>query len=186
MRLLWSGNLRPLKALPLLLHALAKIKNEVSFELQVLGEGPCGPQWESLAKRLGISASIRWRGFLPHGEAVSQYDWADVFVFTSLRDTTGMVLAEALAAGLPIVTLDHQGAADVVTSDCGIRVPVERPSATIDGLAHALKRLAGDQSLLEQLNRGALKRAQKYLWANKGREMSTIYLGAAGVAPSED
>ena len=54
-------------------------------------------------------------GWLPHQEAIAQYAWADAFVFSSLRDTTGTVVVEALAAGLPVICLDHQGVHDVVT-----------------------------------------------------------------------
>ena len=63
----------------------------------------------------------------PHEEALRQYAKADVFAFTSLRDTTGGVIAEALAAGLPVICMDHQVAHDVVTEDCGIKIPVTTP-----------------------------------------------------------
>ena len=83
-------------------------------------------------------------GKLPRPDVLDQYRWADVFVFTSLRDTTGTVVLEALAAGLPVICLDHQGAHDVVTEQCGIKIPLARPGQMIDGLRDAMVALARD------------------------------------------
>ena len=67
---------------------------------------------------------------------------SDVFVFTSLRDTTGSVVLEALAAGVPVVAPDHQGVGDVVNDDCGVLVPVTDYGSMVDGYRAAILRLA--------------------------------------------
>lgn len=180
LRLLWTGNLHPFKAFPVLLRSLKLIKAEVPFELRVLGEGPCRAVWQKLAKSLGIDDRIAWLGQLPHAEALQQYDWADVFAFTSLRDTTGTVVVEALSAGLPIVAFDHQGVADVVTDECGIKVAVDNPASAIKGFAAAIRELASDAVRREQLSQGALERANEYLWSRHGRNMATIYYRMVG------
>ncbi len=142
LRILWSGVMQYRKALPLLIDALAQMPRDVPYRLRVLGKGEYLGAWRCLAQRKGIDRHIEWLGWLPHEQALQQYAWADVFAFTSLRDTTGTVIAEALAAGLPVVCLDHQGAHDVITDDCGIRIPVTTPSEVIRGLQEAFVRLA--------------------------------------------
>ncbi len=142
LRILWSGVMQLRKALPLLIDALARMPDDTPYCLRVLGEGKYLDAWRRLARRRGIDQRIEWLGWQPHEQALKQYAWADVFAFTSLRDTTGTVIAEALAAGLPVVCLDHQGAHDVVTDDCGIKIPVTTPSKVIDGLREAFVRLA--------------------------------------------
>ena len=87
---------------------------------------------------MGVAGHIAWLGWLPHREAIEQYAWADAFVFSSLRDTTGTVVVEALAAGLPVICLDHQGVHDVVTDDCGLKIPVTTPREVIAGLSDAI------------------------------------------------
>ena len=109
LRILWSGVMQLRKALPLLIDALAQMPHDAPYCLRVLGEGEYLAAWRRLARRRGVDQHIEWLGWMPHEQALQQYAWADIFAFTSLRDTTGTVIAEALAAGLPVICLDHQG-----------------------------------------------------------------------------
>jgi glycosyltransferase involved in cell wall biosynthesis len=175
LRILWSGLLIHRKALHLLIHALARLPRDVPYELRILGEGPMRASWERLARRAGVAAHVTWLGRLPHDEALRQYAWADVFVFSSLRDTTGTVVLEALGAGLPVIGLDHQGVHDVLTEHCGVKVPVTTPREVITRLGEAIARLAGNEAEWERLSCGALKRAREYLWSRQETEMTKLY-----------
>lgn len=175
LRILWSGMLLPNKALHLLIEALARLPGDVRYELRVLGEGPQRERWQHLAARTGVAQHITWLGRRPHQEALRQYDWSDVFVFSSLRDTSGNVVLEALAAGVPVICLDHQGMRDVVTERCGIKVSVIAPQSTIEELAQGIGRLARDVDLWERLSRGAIRRAEELLWSRQGERMMAIY-----------
>jgi glycosyltransferase involved in cell wall biosynthesis len=175
LRILWSGILQPRKALPLLIEAVAKLPPRVACEVRVLGRGPRERAWRKLAERRGVDADFQWLGWLPHAEALQQYAWADVFVFTSLRDTTGTVLPEALAAGLPVICLDHQGGRDVITEECGMKIPATAPRETIDQLREAIVQLAENPELRERLSRGALRRAADFLWSRQGDMMAEVY-----------
>jgi glycosyltransferase involved in cell wall biosynthesis len=134
-----------------------------------------------MAKNEGIEANCTWTGWLPHHEAMAQYDWADLFVFTSLRDTCGTVVVEALSRGVPIICLDHQGVGDVVTPECGIKIPVTTPRDAISQLSDAIASLAHDRSRLETLSHGATERAREYLWSVKGEKMAKIYNNVIGI-----
>ncbi len=185
LRILWSGVLEHRKTLSVLLHALAQLQADVDFELRILGTGPRRGAWQRLARKLGVDGRITWLNHLPHAQALEVYNWADVFAFTSLRDTTGTVVLEALGAGLPVVAFDHQGVGDVVTKDCGIKIPVEAPAKAIAGWARAISRLAADPELRERLGRGARDRARDYLWSCNGRRMADVYLRASEAAPTQ-
>ena len=128
-----------------------------------------------LARRLDIADNVTWMGRLPLQQAIAQYRWADVFVFTSLRDTSGNVVLEALAAGVPVICLDHQGVRDMVTEDCGIKIPVTVPGEVINRLADALMTLAQDRVLWERLSAGALRRVREYEWPRQGERMAALY-----------
>jgi glycosyltransferase involved in cell wall biosynthesis len=183
LRILWSGVMQQRKSLPLLIDALAQMPHDAPYCLRVLGNGKYFDAWRRHARRRGLDQRIEWLGWLSHEEALKQYAWADVFVFTSLRDTTGTVIAEALAAGLPIVCLDHQGAYDVVTKDCGVKIPVTTPREVKSGLRDAIIRLAHDPAERERLSRGAIDRAREYLWTRQGEKMAEVYWRALGAAP---
>lgn len=175
LRLLWSGNFKHHKALPLLLQALPLLPPEVSYELKILGAGPLEARWQELARHLGVADRCQWLGWLPHERAMKMYEWADVFVFTSLRETTGTVVLEALSQGVPVICLDHQGARYVVNGTCGIKIPVTTPGGVIRGLRDALVEMAADPEKTRALSRGALARAQDFLWSRNGQEMAQKY-----------
>jgi glycosyltransferase involved in cell wall biosynthesis len=174
-RILWSGEFTPRKCLPLLLRALPRLPADVPYRVRVLGRGPQGPAWQRLARRLGVAERIEWLGWLPHQEALDQYRWADLFVFTSLRDTTGTVVLEALAAGLPVICLDHQGVHDVVSEQCGCKIPPTNPRDVAGRLAEAICALARDPGRWEQCSAAAIRRAEEYSWPRQGERMAEAY-----------
>ena len=180
-RLLWSGNLGHHKALHLLLQALGRLGPDFPFELRILGRGPLERRWRRMARRLHVDASCRWMGWLPHDEAIAQCEWADALVFTSLRDTSGTVVVEALSRGLPVVCFDHQGAADMVAADCGIKIPVTTPQRAVVALADAIQSLASDRDVLQTMSERALERSQVFLWpANTARMLGYYQQVLAG------
>lgn len=180
LRILWSGQFLPRKALSLLLKALAKLPPDVDFELRVVGEGPLERRWKRLAERLGIADRVEWLGWLSHKHSLRQYERADVFVFSSLRDNSGTVVLEALANGLPVVCLDHQGARDIVTDRCGVKVAVTSRRRVVDDLRDAVTRLARDPALREAMGRAARQRAGDYLWSRLGEQMTDVYRRVLG------
>lgn len=175
LRVLWSGEFTHRKALQLLLRALAMLPSSCEFTLRILGQGPLNKKWHRLAQNLGIEDNCQWMGWLPHQEALRQYEWADVFVHSSLRDTSGTVILEALSHGVPVICLDHQGAKDIVTQDCGVKIPVTTPKDVIGRLRDAISFIAQDRTKLKVLSDGAIQRAMKYLWSAKGEEIAKLY-----------
>ena len=179
LRILWSGEHKAFKALPILLDALASLSPDIKYELKILGRGPMRKAWEALAIKRGIKAE--WLGFVPYTEIMGQYDWADVFVFTSLRDTSGNVMLEAISRGIPVICPNHQGAADIIDVNSGIKIPVNSPRQLISNFADAIEMLAEDRQLLARLSHGALERARYFLWENNGAQMAEIYRHALSV-----
>ena len=180
LRILWSGRLCPWKSLPLLLRALCQASSELRFELRVLGHGPNKAFCQRLTCRLGIQESVRFVDWPVYEQQLTHYDWADVFAFSSLRDTSGTGLLEALAHGCPLVAVNHQGAADIVTNQCGIGIPVSDPTTTVDAFADAFLRLAHCPATLAELSHGARRRAEDYLWENHGTRMREVYHNLIG------
>jgi glycosyltransferase involved in cell wall biosynthesis len=175
LRIIWAGNLSTWKALELLLEALALLPEDVPYELHVLGEGPLRQKWQRLAAKRGISPNVKWHGRVPHGEALDQFRRADVFVFTSLRDTSGTVVLEALAEGTPVVCLDHQGVGAIVTPECGIKIPVTNRHDVHRRLRDAIALLHKNRGLCRSLSDGARERASENLWAFQTRRIAEEY-----------
>ncbi|MHC4788022.1 MAG: glycosyltransferase family 4 protein, partial [Planctomycetota bacterium] len=179
LRLVWNGSLIPRKALHLLIEALALLPAEHAYGLTVVGSGPLEPRLRRLARRRGVGEHIRWLGRVPFQEAMAEYGRAHVLAFTSCRDTCGNQVLEALGRGVPVICLDHQGAGDVVTERCGIKVPVGDFDAVVAGLRDAIIALERDRERLRKLSEGALERAADFLWERKGERMAGFYRRAA-------
>jgi glycosyltransferase involved in cell wall biosynthesis len=183
LKILWTGRLRSWKGLPILLRALADLPSGRKYVLRVMGAGSCLGRWQRLAAKLGIDGNIEWAGWPSYSEQLPHYEWADVFAFTSLRDTSGAGLLEALAAGAPIIGLDHQGAADVMSRDCAIPIPAASPKTAIAGFRDAIERLTIDGTELARLSEGAIARAREFHWDRQWRVMQSIYREALVKAP---
>ena len=184
LKILWSGEFQSRKALPILLRALAKA--ELEFELRVLGDGPMERRWRGEVERLGLGAKVQFMGRLPFVEAVAQMEWAELFCFTSLRDTSGNVVLEALAAGVPVVCFDHQGAGDMVSEASGVKLAVSSPRRAEQDWARTIRELAGDAERLLRLSEGTTEQARRFLWETNGDWVNAAYLRLArGIARAE-
>ena len=174
-RIFWCGELRAHKALPLLLKALAALPRSCRFELRIAGSGPELGRWRRMARRCGVDAHVRWLGQLTHAATLQQYPWADALTFTSLRDTSGNVVLEALAAGVPVICLDHQGVRDIVTDRCGIKIAVTTPREVVEGIRDALVMLSANPEHWRRLSSGSGERAREYLWSTQSEKMRREY-----------
>lgn len=180
--LCWSGRHIRLKALPILLHAVASSKCREHFRVLVLGGGPETTNWKRLASILGIASQVSWLGNVPHADALREMQRADVLVHTSLREGTPHVVLEALAMGMPVVCHDACGMGSVVNSCCGIKVGLSSPEQSIAGFREAIERFWLSPSPLEELSLGASKKASELTWDQKAKEISDTYSSLVSAA----
>jgi 1,2-diacylglycerol 3-alpha-glucosyltransferase len=129
---LMVGRLAKEKNLELALAAFAALRMPAA-KLVIVGDGPEREHLAASAARAGIAQSAHFAGELPRAELPDAYGSADVFLFTSRSETQGLVLAEALAAGLPVVAVDAPQTRDVL-GDAGSVV-----AADAERLADALR-----------------------------------------------
>jgi UDP-glucose:(heptosyl)LPS alpha-1,3-glucosyltransferase len=130
--LLFVGSGFERKGLATAIEALAKLP--ASARLIVVGKGDTAP-YRALASRLAVDRRIAWLG--PRPDVERWYGAADVVVLPTVYEPFGNVHLEALAAGVPIVTTDRAGGAEIVSEACGTVVPARDPSA----VAAAVERL---------------------------------------------
>ncbi len=89
----------------------------------VAGEGPALTSCKAYVRSLGIAPHVRFVGYLSRErELLDCYRAGDLFVFSSKTETQGLVLLEALALGVPVVSTAHMGTADIVNPQRGARV----------------------------------------------------------------
>jgi exopolysaccharide biosynthesis WecB/TagA/CpsF family protein len=172
--LLWVGRMERRKALTLALEAFAQ-NQDLNANLLIAGDGEMRTQWEQYARRLHPANKVEFLGHVPWNEMARLYERADAFVFTSLRDSFGTQVLEAMGHGLPILTLDHQGVGTFVPQDAGIKVPVTFPEQTLAGLAEGIRRLALFHEERRKMGEAALAFAKTQTWERRAACMSKLY-----------
>ncbi|UCC68007.1 MAG: glycosyltransferase, partial [Armatimonadota bacterium] len=156
--LLYVGRLTKEKRLDLLLRAVARLRRTHEFRLCVVGSGPMEGSLRRLAQRLGISDRVIFCGSVPHEQMADYYSAADIFVFPSPTDTMGLVLVEAMSAGLPCVAVGKYGPGEVVIDgETGFVVPFDEQR-----LAGATAELLTNRRLRHRMARAALQRASDF------------------------
>jgi len=172
--LLWVGRMERRKALPLALEAFAQ-NQDLNAKLLIAGDGEMRTEWEQYARRLHLVGRVEFLGHVPWNEMARVYERADAFIFTSLRDSFGTQVLEAMGRGLPILTLNHQGVGTFVPQDAGIKVPVTFPEQTLAGLAEGIRRLGLFPEERRKMGEAALAYAKTQTWERRAEYMSKLY-----------
>jgi glycosyltransferase involved in cell wall biosynthesis len=108
-----AGRLEPVKGFPLIIHALARLKRSGIFpELHMAGTGSERHRLRSLAHELGVEKQVHFWGFQANMNPF--FSTIDLFLCPSLREPFGLVCAEALAHGIPVIASRIDGLAEVV------------------------------------------------------------------------
>jgi glycosyltransferase involved in cell wall biosynthesis len=172
--LLWAGRLEHRKALSLALEALAKVKH-IHARLLVAGSGALRASLEKKTTNLGLAGRVDFLGSVPHATMQSLFARADAFLFTSLRDSFGSVVLEAMARGLPIIALDHHGVGSFVPDEAGIKVAVTTPKKTVEALAAAIETMNDSPALLSTMRLASWTFAKNQTWTHRAEQMTRVY-----------
>ena len=158
LRVLWAGGFSVLKGAHYLLSAWKQMGSENAATLDVYGT-------VLLPDKLlrDLPRSIRFHSTIPRAALLEQYHLADILVFPTLCDGFGMVVTEAFACGLPVVTTMRAGAADLVRHrENGLIVP----AGDAEALRQALEWCVGHRSELTAMRRAACKTAASWQWSD--------------------
>ncbi len=157
--LLFVGRLIAEKGVLELLDAVASLLKERVCQLVVAGDGPQKQRLGDRARYLGISNHVSFVGHLASEQLAQAYGAADVFVLPTYSEGFPTVIAEAMHAGLPIVTTPVGGAADHLGD--GINA-LFVPPRDDDALADALIRILDDQDLRTRMGQANKEKVQEF------------------------
>lgn len=150
-------------------YALARSRSAIVGDLLLLGDGPDRAALEALATELGIAPFTRFLGFcanpFPYVRA------AQMLVLSSRYEGFGMVLAEAMALGTPVIATDcPTGPRDLLGDGAGLLVP----PGDVESMASAIERLASDSACREASIRRATAKVETYAPPNANRRMRSV------------
>jgi glycosyltransferase involved in cell wall biosynthesis len=152
------GRLDPVKRIPDLLRAIASL--DLRYTLHIFGEGAERAFLRSMIDFLGITDRVTLHGLVMHPQAALAQ--LDLLVLPSQAEGFGLVLIEAMAAGVPVVATDVAGICDVVRNgETGLLVPVASPAE----LARAIREVSEDRALRGRLIENGLREVRvRYTW----------------------
>lgn len=155
------------KNLDTVLHALVQVPE---LHLAVVGT-PEGSPYPQLTAQLGLNERVHFLGN-PQNVIPELMRAADLFVFPSRYEPYGLVVIEAMASGLPVITTTTTGAAEIITPESGF---VLSDTEDADALAQAMNSLNDDRQLRNQMGKAARAIAQQHSWASMAKRYVDLF-----------
>jgi glycosyltransferase involved in cell wall biosynthesis len=170
---LFVGRIAHEKNIAFLLRAWAQAQiQNPDLLLLLAGNGPALPDLKAQAQSLGLDKSVIFLGYLDREQELPDcYAAADVFVFSSLTETQGLVLLEAMTASLPVIALSRLGTRDILDAGKGCLTPPENEAA----FAEAILQIFSDASLRERLRAEAFEFACHWSDAACAKRLAELY-----------
>ena len=170
---LFVGRVAHEKNIDYLFDVLAQARQTIpDLLLLVAGEGPALPSLRKSVIDKGLQANVQFIGYLDrHTELPACYAAADAFVFASRTETQGLVLLEAMAAGLPVVALAEMGTIDILGPRRGAVVPEDHPAVFAESLCSVLS----DPALHQRLSHEGRNYAAEWSDESMALRMATLY-----------
>ncbi len=173
---LYVGTIEPRKNLGTLLDAWAALPASVREEYELVVAGPEGWGVADLMPRLRAASGVRYLGYVPEADLPSLTAGATAFVYPSLYEGFGFPVAQALAAGAPVITSNVSSLPEVV-GDAGLLVDPR----SAEELRCAMERLALSPSLRQEHARRGRERARQFRWDVCARRSLEFFRRVAGV-----
>ena len=164
LRVIFVGALSQAKGLSYLLKAAERLERHIELTL-------VGHRLSAKIPEPAVLDRHRWIQSLPHEDLLEEISRHDVLVFPSLHEGFGLVIAEAMAQGLVVITTPHTAGPDLIADNVdGFIVPI-RSAAAIE---ERLVRLMTDRNLLAEMKLAARQKAATRQWETYRRQLASL------------
>jgi glycosyltransferase involved in cell wall biosynthesis len=161
------------KNIDFMIDALAELKKNTdkAFRLLIVGDGHQKQRLQAKIDELGLTETIQLVGSVAPENMANWYQLGDAFLFASQSETQGMVILEAMAAGLPVVAVRSSGIDDVVEDGFnGYKTPAKQAV-----WLERVERILNDESLRKELSDNAESFAKAYSVERFSQDVRHIY-----------
>ncbi len=157
--LLFVGRLAGVKGVPVLFEALRSLRASSSqVHLTLIGDGPERKALEEKARTMGLQECVTFAGYQSQAEVAQALSKTDIFVLPSFAEGVPVVLMEALASSVPVITSRIAGIPELVEDQVnGLLIPPGDPGA----LADAIQELASNADVREQYGQAGRAKVQE-------------------------
>jgi glycosyltransferase involved in cell wall biosynthesis len=171
--LLFVGRVAHEKNIGFLLKVVERVRRDVpNVLLLIAGAGPAREGLEREVNSTGLAENINFIGYLDrHSELNSCYHSADIFVFSSRTETQGLVLLEAMAQGVPVVSTAEMGTRDVLREGAGVWIALEE----IENFSGKIIKMLGDEGARTRLGEAGREYALGWSASKQAERLLTFY-----------
>lgn len=173
---LFIGRLAAAKGVPVLFDAFARVRaGEPDARLTLVGDGPARAALEARAAELGLTDSLRFTGYLSQEEVAEELSRADLFALPSFAEGVPVVLMEAMASGLPVVTTRIAGIPELVED--GVSGRIVAPG-DVDAFAGAMAGLLAEPETARRMGEvGQAKVRAEFDVAKEAGKLAALFRG---------
>jgi glycosyltransferase involved in cell wall biosynthesis len=172
--IIFAGRLIKEKNVDLLIKAVALLKADFpDIRCCIVGDGPEKAALVELAKKTGVYGSVEFAGFQEYGTLIGKIKNSKVLVLPSSREGFGMVVIEAFACGVPVVTVRAKYNAAQGLVENGVDGLVAEPDSR--EIAKAVKEIIGKNSDYGEISKAAFRKAEKYDWNEIVEKINSVY-----------
>lgn len=162
LKMVWIGGLDVArKAVGLLLDALLKVKSE-NWQITLFGDGQLSVENQKKVEMLDNKVVVA--GKVSRAEVQKEFLKSHLHVISSMGEGNPTVIWEAMAKGVPTMTLDHCGMAGVVCERCGIKIPIDSYENVTSRMAAEIDSLIAHPQRIMQLSQGVLECGRRFMW----------------------
>jgi len=171
--IIFVGRLIKEKNVDILLKAIYYVRHELcDIKCYIIGDGPEKENLIKLVIDRRLDNNVAFFEFMEHDEVISRIKSSKLFVLPSSREGFGIVVIEAFACGIPVITIKHQrnAACQLVSKETGIVTNLD-----VYELGDAIYRVIDNDKLQENMSKSAMIVAQEYDWGNIVDRLICIY-----------
>jgi glycosyltransferase involved in cell wall biosynthesis len=166
-KILFAGRLEYWKGVHLAIKTYTQVLKEFpNTTFSIIGSGSDESWIKQVAVQEDVIDKINWLPRVPQKTLFEMYSQYDILLFPSLHDSSGGVVIEALAHGLPVVCLDLGGPKEIVDESCGSIIPTYGLSEkeVTEKLADSVSLLITEPERLAIMRHNALQKAKRFTW----------------------
>lgn len=179
-RVVYVGRMKRYKRLPLLVHAVDRLRQEIpEIHLDLAGDGDARPELQTLIDQLGLGEHVTLHGYVSDQKKADLLRSAAVFATPSMHEGWGLSVIEANAYGCPAVAYDVPGLRTAIRhEETGLL------AQTDEGFVHAISRLLTHADLRMRYSQSALRWAARFDWEECAQQTLDVLRARDTVAAS--
>jgi len=176
-RFIWIGSLEPRKAPAIAVEALERVLRQgKKATLTIVGDGPLRESLKRTLVQRELADAVQLTGKLTRGKTLETIGEHTALLFSSVRDTSGNVVLEAMAQGLPVIAFNHQGIPEMLDDSRGYLVESGDDGDEVGAFARKMVDIVRHPDVAAVKGRAAHDQARGVLsWESKWKTVLPLY-----------